>query len=308
MIPQLTLIMGCTASGKGKLAFELARRWGAEIISIDSMKVYRRMDIGTAKPSMDRREQVPHHLIDVVEPWESFSVGRYVELADKARAEIQDRQRPIISAGGTALYIRAMLEGLFDGPPANAEIRDRLQTEAQTEGTHELHRRLTEIDPEAAGKIHPNDLKRIVRALEVWELTGKPISSYHGQFRSGKYRHPWRLIGLRREPADASGRINQRVKKMVAEGLVEEVKSLLAEPKGLSEQASQAVGYAEIINYLRHGGELQDAVEKIKINTRRLAKSQRTWFRSFAEVLWVDAAVDDTVERVADRVEAMLGK
>ena len=300
------LILGCTASGKGKLAFELARRWGGEIISIDSMKVYRRMDIGTAKPSAAARQAVRHHLIDVVEPHEPFSVGRYVEMADGAIAEIGDRQRPIIAAGGTAMYIRALLEGLFDGPPAAREIREKLQAEAAIVGSQELHRRLTKVDAAAAERIHPNDLKRIVRALEVYEITGKPISSYQTQFGSGKFRHAWRLVGVRRTKEDASGRINRRVKRLVESGLVAEVESLLGEPLGLSPQAAQAVGYAEIIAHLRGECGLDEAVEQIKINTRRLAKTQRTWFRSFAQVHWFDVAADEIVERLAERVEADL--
>ena len=297
------LIAGCTASGKGSLAFELARRWGAEILSVDSMKVYRRMDVGTAKPDESARRAVRHHLIDVVEPHESFSVGRYVEHADQAICDMQNRKSPIIAVGGTALYIKGLLQGLFDGPPADATIRDRLKAEGAELGSGELHSRLRAVDPLAADRIHPNDLKRIVRGLEVYELTGQPISSLQKQFDSTTFRHNWRLLGLRREKADASERINRRVKRMVEAGLVEEVESLMAEPGGLSDQAAQAVGYAEIISYLRKQVTLEDAIENIKVNTRRLAKSQRTWFRSFREMTWLDIAAAEDVTTVADRIE-----
>jgi len=298
----MILIMGVTASGKGNLAFELARRLDGEILSVDSMKVYRRMDIGTAKPSRAARDTVTHHLIDVVEPSESFSMGRYLPLAHQAIAQIQHRNRPIIAVGGTAMYIRALLEGVFEGPPADAQLRDKLKRRASRSGSPSLHRQLAQIDPAAAQKIHPNDLKRIIRALEVYELTGKPISTLQRQFRTGNYRFQWRLIGLRSQKDHANRRINQRVNNMIDQGLVAEVNSLLAEPAGLSPQAAQALGYAEIIQYLRGQLTLQEAVEKIKINTRRFAKSQRTWFRTFHDLYWVDLQPDQTTTQLADRV------
>ena len=298
----MLLIMGCTASGKSRLAFEMAKRLNGEILSIDSMKVYRRMDIGTAKPPKEQRQQIRHHLIDVVEPSESFSLGQYIERSEQVIESLIAVKRPIIAAGGTAMYIRGLLEGIFDGPPAHAALRQSLKEQAEEHGTAALHERLKRCDPQSAQRIHPNDLKRIIRALEVMELTGKPISSFQTQFRSGNYRWPWTLIALRRDREDAAGRINRRVKQMVAAGLIDEVQSLLAEPAGLSEQAAQAVGYAEIIDYLAGKRTQEQAVEQIKINTRRFAKSQRTWFRSFTGVHWLDLKPDDTVPEVADRL------
>lgn len=305
-VPML-LVMGCTACGKGKLAFELARRMGGVIISIDSMKVYRRMDIGTAKPSQEARQAIKHYLVDVVEPYESFSLGRYIELADQAISEAQQQNRPIIAVGGTAMYIRGLLEGIFDGPPADPDIRQKLTQQAQQDGLDVLFARLKQVDPKAGQRIHPNDLKRILRALEVYELTGQPISSFQKQFRSGNYRYDWRLVGLRREKEENNHRINQRVKRMVEHGLVDEVKSLLAEPRGLSMPAAQAVGYAEIIDYLNGKWSLDEAIEKIKINTRRFAKSQRTWFRSFVGVDWFDIACNETKDELVERVSSQLG-
>lgn len=297
----MVLVLGCTASGKSSLAFELARRWGGEILSIDSMKVYCRMDIGTAKPSQASQSEIKHHLIDVVEPWESFSLGKYVELADDAILSVQQRGKPLIAVGGTAMYIRGLLEGIIQGPDADEEIRRRLKTQASQLGSSVLHARMAQVDPVSAQRVHPNDLKRIIRSLEFYELTGKPISSLQSQFKSGQYRYPWKLVGLRREKENANGRINQRVKRMIDEGLVDEVMELLNEPRGLSRQAAQAVGYAEIIAYLNGEMKLDDAIEQIKINTRRLAKRQRTWFRSFADVMWVDLEADTKIEDVADR-------
>ena len=300
----MVLIMGCTAGGKSSLAFELARRLAGQILSVDSMKVYRRMNIGSAKPSTQRLREIPHHLVDVVEPADSFSLGRYMELADAAIADLRQRNIPIIAAGGTGMYLRGLLEGVFEGPAADAELRERLNQLVRQQGLQPLHVRLGQVDPEAAARIHPNDQKRIVRALEVFELTGKPISTYHTQFRSGNYRHPWVLFELRREKEDASHRINLRVRRMVEQGLVEEVRALWSE--GMSPQAAQGVGYAEIIEHLEGRCELTDAIEQIKVNTRRLAKSQRTWFRSFSGTQVLDAATDTTVEEMADRVISRL--
>ncbi len=296
------LIMGCTAGGKSRLAFELAKRLDGEIISIDSMKVYKRMDIGTAKPSADKLEVVKHHMIDVVEPWDYFGMGVFMEMAEPVIDRLRKEGRPIIAAGGTAMYIRALMEGIFDGPPTNAELRAKLEKQASEEGSMVLHSRLSEVDPEAAGRIHSNDMKRLVRALEVFELTGKPISSFQNQFRSGNLRYPWKLIGLAREKDEGNRRMNARVKKMVADGLVDEVRRLVDDPRGLSDQAAQAVGYAEIIKYFNGEWTLDQAIEKIKINTRRFAKHQRTWYRGFQGVQWLDLAEDDTAEGVADRV------
>ncbi|MCP4708730.1 MAG: tRNA (adenosine(37)-N6)-dimethylallyltransferase MiaA [Planctomycetes bacterium] len=298
----MMLITGCTASGKGGVAFELARRLGGEIVSVDSMKVYRGMDVGTAKPSVEKREAVKHHLVDVVEAYEAFSVGRYVELADEVIAELMEKKSPIITVGGTAMYIRALLEGLFEGPPADAELRERLKQKVEEAGLAHLYKQLQQVDPVGAERIHPNDMKRIIRGLEVYELTGKALSSFQTHFRSGNYRYDCKIFCLRREKEDSHSRINQRVKKMIEKGLIEEVKGLLANPKGLSQQAAQAVGYAEIIDHLNGVINLSEAIEKIKVNTRRLAKRQRTWFRSFDKVNWVEVESDDNAEQLAAKV------
>jgi len=293
----MILILGLTASGKGQLAWQLAGRTGAEIISIDSMKVYRRMDIGTAKPPRQARKQVKYHLIDVVEPGDSFNVGKFLGLAYEAVAQIKSRQKPVIAVGGTALYIKALLYGLFEGPPGDSRIRNQLATEAKNHGLEKLYAQLKKIDPAAADRIHPNDSKRIIRALEVHQLTGKPISVLQKQFNAEKTRHNWTIIGLAREKTDISGRINRRVKKMFDNGLVDEVKSLLAEEKPLSRQARCAIGYAEIIDYLSGKTGLQDAVELIKKNTRRLAKNQRTWFKTFRNVHWLEIEPQEALEK-----------
>ncbi len=302
----MVLILGVTGTGKGRLAFGLAESLGAEIISIDSMKVYRRMDIGTGKPPEETRVQLQYHLIDVVEPSESFSVGTFLDLAYEAMEKIKRRNKPVIAVGGTALYIKALLYGLFEGPGSNEQIRKELRARAEAEGLEQLYRQLETIDPTAAERIGPNDCKRIIRALEVYKLTGKPISSLQKQFNAEKPKNSWTIIGLRREKTDANSRINKRTKKMIAAGLVDEVKSLLAEDKPLSRQARCAIGYAEIIDYLNGKMSLEDAIELIKKNTRRLAKNQRTWFRTFRNVNWLDIELEEPAERIFSRTKTLL--
>jgi len=303
----MIFILGTTACGKGRLAFCLAEKLRAEIISVDSMKVYRGMDIGTAKPPPAAREAVRHHLIDVVEPSQSFSAGLFVELANKAVDQIKSRGRPVIAVGGTALYIKALLYGLFEGPPADESVRRRLSAEARTEGLEAVYGRLKLVDPAAAGRIHPNDQRRIIRALEVYELSGSPISQLQKQFDSAGGPAGWKMIGLRRQRNDNNARINSRVRSMVEAGLVDEVKALTAGGKRLGRQAAAAIGYAEIIEHLRGRVSLEESVEKIKINTRRLAKQQRTWFKRFAGVSWLDVEPDTPDDTVLEMAVGRLG-
>ena len=218
----MNLILGVTASGKSSLAFELARRIDAEIISIDSMKVYKRMDIGTAKPSPHKQKEVKYHLIDVVEPSESFSVDKFLILTHDAVEKIKKARKPIITVGGTAMYIKALLFGLFESPPSSPAIRNNLKQQIKEKGTAHLHAQLAEIDPKAAQKIHQNDARRIIRALEVYQLTGKPISSLQQQFDADRPIDKWNIIGLRRPKPVESSRINARVKKMMQLSLLDE--------------------------------------------------------------------------------------
>ncbi len=300
---RLPIILGCTASGKASVGLKLARRLGAQILVVDSMKIYRRMNIGTAKPSPAAQAEVAHHGIDLVEPSESFSVAQYVEHADAAIAEIVAAGNIPLAAGGTSLYLKALTEGLFEGPSAEPALRESLKARAAEEGLPALHAELAAVDPAAAELIHPNDERRIVRALEVFQTTGTPISELQKQWGSQK-RYDCQFIGLRRDKADQSSRINRRVKQMVEAGLIDEVRALLDEPAPLSRQAAAAVGYAELIDHFAGRCTLDEAIEKIKINTRRLATKQRTWHRRFAGVHWVDVGPDDTVEAITDRILA----
>jgi tRNA dimethylallyltransferase len=233
----MVLVLGVTASGKARLGFELAKSLDGEIVSIDSMKVYRRMDIGTAKPSPEARQQVRYHLIDVVEPSESFSVAVFLDQALAAIDDIRGRGKTVVAVGGTALYLKTLLYGLFEGPGGDERIRAELRAQAAQEGLTRLHDALRQIDPEAANRISANDAKRIIRALEVHRLTGRPISSFQKQFDAERPIHDWTILGVRRDKTVESHRINDRVKRMIELGLVDEVRSLLAEDKPLGRQA-----------------------------------------------------------------------
>lgn len=295
--PVVVFILGCTASGKGTLGRALAERFSSEVLSVDSMKVYREMDIGTAKPSKEIRQRIPHHLIDVVDPSEAFSVGRFVELAQEAVADIHRRGKITLAVGGTALYLKGLTEGLFEGPSASTEIREELTRQAETLGSEYLYDQLYKVDREAADRLHRNDLKRIVRALEVYRLTGKPISEHQSQF--GKLRDDYHMlfIGLRHSREQQNQRINERVRRMFKAGLVDEVQKLYHREPPLSPQAGDAVGYAELFAHFEGQWDLTEAMEKIKTNTRHLAKHQRTWFRRMGHIRWYDIANGQDTEQ-----------
>lgn len=304
----MILIIGTTASGKNKLAFDLACQMNAEIISIDSMKVYRRMDIGTAKPPLSARRKITCHLLDVAEPSESFSVGRFLRLADSAVEQLKSKNKPVIAVGGTALYIKSLLYGLFDGPACDEKVREELKQRAKTCGLKSLYAQLAAVDTDAAEQIHPNDQRRIIRALEIYQITGKPISTLQQQWNARDTKYNWKIIGLRRDKQIENSRINKRVKKMLEDGLVDEVRTLLAEDKPLSKQARSAIGYAEIIEYLNGKLSLEDATEMIKKNSRRLAKHQRTWFKTFENVHWMNIEESQTHEKTIEQAKKLLDK
>ena len=304
----ILIITGQTASGKERLAVAVAMRLAGEIISADSMKVYRGMDIGTAKASADERRAVPHHLLDVAEPDETFSTARWVHMADEAIAGIHARGRVPIVSGGTPLYLKALLEGLFEGPAATPVVRERLVAEAEAQGTPALHTRLAEVDPVAAARIHPNDLRRIVRGLEVWELTGSPISDLQKQWGHRRPRYRPLVAAIRRGREDLTRRIQERVRRMAGAGLVEEVRRLAARPGGLARGPRQALGYAEALDYLDGRMAWEETVAAIVAHTRQFARRQMTWLSRFEGVAWLDAAPDTSVETLADQVVELWGK
>ena len=289
---KLWVILGPTASGKSDLALAFARRIGGEILSADSMQVYCGMDVGTAKPSPAERAEVRHHLIDVVDPDQPFTVARFVEMADDV---IRTARVPLIVTGGTPLYYKALFEGIFGGPGADEDVRQRLRALPG----QELHRRLTEIDPAAAARIHANDTKRLVRALEVFELTGQPISSLQTDWSRPAPRHAATWIGLSWDKEALNRRINARVKQMIAAGWIDEVRTLVARHGDLSHTAAEATGYRELIAHVRGELPLEDAVERIKIATRQLARRQMKWFRRFPNVAWMPG--DQPVERLVEK-------
>lgn len=299
---QQYFILGCTACGKGRVGRVLAKRLGANILSVDSMKVYRRMDIGTAKPTAEHRAEIPHFGLDLVEPSESFSVAKYVDHAREAMRTIRQNGAIPLAVGGTSLYIQALSEGLFEAPGASPELRTQLRHRAEQEGSLALHEELREVDPESAGRIHPNDTRRIIRAMEVYQTTGQPISELQTQWNQAGPKPGCVRIGLRRPKDTQSHRINERVGRMMDRGLLREVEALLAEPHPLSREASRAVGYAELIDFFEGRWPLDKAVEKIKINTRRLAKKQRTWHRRWRDVQWFDIPDDESPDATAERI------
>jgi tRNA dimethylallyltransferase len=306
------VLTGPTASGKTALGIEWAEQLGAEIISMDSMALYRGMDIGTAKPSAEERRRVPHHLIDVLDPWESASVAWWLERAAGCCREIESRGKRVLFVGGTPLYLKALMHGLFDGPPADPELRRRLMEEAEAAGRAALHARLARVDPASAARLHPNDLHRIVRALEVWELTGRPISEWQRQWPGAAGRIEDGGWGIEdREKPDASAsildslssmfnplsstttrcwyldlprpelyaRINERVVRMVAAGFVDEARALRGLPRLLRPEAAEAVGYREMFAYLDGQASLEATINRIQTRSRQIAKRQLTWFR-----------------------------
>jgi tRNA dimethylallyltransferase len=283
-------LTGPTASGKSAVSVELAERIGAEIVSLDSMALYRGMDIGTAKPTAEERRRVPHHLIDIIEPQEEYSLAQYVAAAGRCIEQIEGRGRQVLFVGGTPLYLKGLLRGIFEGPRADWEFRRRLQQEAREHGSESLHRRLAEVDPAAAAKLHANDARRLIRALEVFEKTGQPISRLQQQFEIGRSAAECRVFVLDWPRDELHARIDARVDAMFAAGLVEEVRGLLGRPEAPSRTASQAVGYREVIEHLEGRYTLPETIELVKQHTRQLAKRQCTWFRSLSECRFIAVA------------------
>ncbi|MDH4099652.1 MAG: tRNA (adenosine(37)-N6)-dimethylallyltransferase MiaA [Nitrospirota bacterium] len=294
------VLVGPTASGKSAVALRVAKMMDAEIINADSVQVYRHLDLGTAKPPMEERKQVPHHLIDMVEPSEEFSAARFRTMALKAIDDIISRGKVPIITGGTGLYIRALCRGLFFGPSAKTEVReDLIAVEAQESGT--LYRKLAEVDPEAATKIHPNDLRRVVRALEVFLSSGKKISDLQKEWE-GEDTGNFILVGLAWDRKEIYRRINERVDRMLASGFVDEVRSLLDRGVSPDLKPMKSLGYLQIVEHLQGKYDLERARELIKMETRRYAKRQMTWFRKEPGILWIECRDEMAISEIADSV------
>jgi tRNA dimethylallyltransferase len=296
-------LTGPTAAGKTALALQLAERLNAEILSMDSMAVYRGLDIGTAKPTLDERQRVPHWLIDLIEPDQEFSVAQYLAAAEKVAAEVVSRGRQVLFVGGTPLYLKALLRGIFEGPPADWEFRRRTLAEGERQGQDWLHQRLAEVDPLAARRLHARDVRRVVRALEVFEKTGRPISDWQRQFDRARPAGECRVFVLEWPRDELYTRIDRRVDAMFTSGIVAEAVGLLSCGKRLGRTARQALGYHEVLEHLDGERDLAETIELVKTRTRQFAKRQITWFRSLSECRWV--SMSSGVEPAA-QAEAIL--
>ncbi len=301
----LVAIVGPTAVGKSELALHLAQSFEAEIINADSRQVYRYMDIGTNKPTLTERASVPHHLIDVVEPDEDFSLAMYHQLATEAIKAIQQKGKLPLLVGGSGLYVWSLVEGWkIPSVPPNLELRSHLDARVRQEGSAILHQELQDIDPLAAAKIHPSNTRRIIRALEIYQMTGKPPSQLR---RRRKPSFSTIIIGLTAERSELYRRIDCRADKMIQKGLVEEVEKLLKGGYSLSLPSMSGIGYKQIGQFLQGGLSLAAAMNKMKHETHRLARHQYGWFRlSDARIHWLDAAAPSFIDEATQLVKSSL--
>ena len=292
-------IAGPTAVGKSEIALLLAEQIGGEIITADSMQVYRGLDIGTAKPSAAERARVPHHLIDICDLTENFDAAQFIRLAQKAVEEIQSRGHVPIFCGGTGLYFKAYLSGLGEAPGTNSELRAELESASFESLLHELRER----DPEAYEKIDKQNPRRVIRAVEVIRLTGKPFSAQRAEWKSDSTIHgsrfTTRLYCFTRQPADLHARINARVDAMFARGLVDETRALLQRGLTDNQTAMQAIGYRQVVEHLRGERALPETIELVKIRTRQFAKRQLTWFRRQLDPEWMELKPEESLDSIA---------
>lgn len=297
MEQNLLVIVGPTAVGKTELSIQLAKRFQGEIISCDSMQIYKGMDIGTAKATAEERAEVPHHLIDIVSPDVSFSVQAFQQLARQTIHDVQARERLPILVGGTGLYIEAVTYD-YRVPPVkqDAKLRQKYHALAEQQGNDALYQRLVKVDPITAQRLHPNDRKRVIRALEVYHLSGKPFSAYVQAKRAYYDSMVW--IGLTMPRDQLYARINERVDHMISKGLVEEVKRLQEKGYDLNLTSMQAIGYKEILSYLKGEISFAEAIHLIKRGTRKYAKRQFSWFKRMRNIHWFDMTKNEVFEEI----------
>ena len=300
-------VVGPTASGKTKLSIELAKRYDGEVLSCDSMQIYRGMTIGTAKPTPEEMDGVPHHMIDILDPAEPFSVGRYVEMADPIVQDILSRGKTCVIVGGTGLYVDSLVAGRTFAPYPQTGKRQELETLAEAQGIEAVLDILRRHDPDSAGRLHPSDRRRIIRAAEVWLETGKTITQHNLETQAvpPKYRPLW--LGLDfTDRAELYARIDKRVDLMMAQGRVEEIRGLLANGTPPTATSLQAIGYKEPMAALRGEMSMEEAVDKIKQESRRYAKRQLTWFRRNKDIHWIFNKEPVRFEAVWQQAEAVL--
>ncbi|MEA1965401.1 MAG: tRNA (adenosine(37)-N6)-dimethylallyltransferase MiaA [Candidatus Aerophobetes bacterium] len=300
MLKALLIILGPTGVGKTEVALSLLKKIKGEIISADSRQIYKDMDIGTAKTSRKIREEFPHHLVDIVFPGQVFSAAEFKKRAEVIIKSLQDEDKLPVVVGGSGLYIKAVVDGLFAGPGADWKLREELKERVKRESEESLYQELKKIDPHSASRIHPHDEVRIIRALEVYYLTKKPISSYQKQSFSSLSNTV--MIGLRRKRAILYELINQRVDKMIQEGLISEAESLLS--KGYSEDlfSLQGLGYKHIIKYLKGDYSKEEAIRLMKRDTRRFAKRQLNYFKQDRRIIWLDMGEYSSSEDVSNEI------
>ncbi len=299
--PRLVVLVGPTGVGKSALALRLAARRGAEIVSADSMQVYRHMDVGTAKPSPLERAQVPHHLIDLVDPSDPFNAALFRQHAREAILDLHRRGRPILVVGGTGLYVKVLLGGLVDGPGPDEEIRRRYRDLLDRQGKESLHNLLARRDPRAAADIRPTDAVRVIRALEVLDRTGRSVADIRADHRFAERPYESLRIGLTMERPALFEAIDRRVDGMLRDGLVDEVERLLRMGYGEDLRPMRALGYRQIVDFLRGRSDLPSAVERMRRETKAFAKRQGTWFRADGEIRWFTPGEEAAVGEAASR-------
>ena len=299
----LLVIAGPTGSGKTDTAVMVAREVGGEVVTADSMQVYRGMDIGTAKPTLEEQQGIAHHLIDIVEPDEEFSVTQYVALADEVIRDIHARGKVAIVSGGTGFYISALVDRWeFPPQPADMAFRERMRDEAERLGVETLHARLRAIDPTSADRLHPNDIKRIIRALEVFETTGRPLSSYAYKPGDGAHPGPYRplLYGLTLPREILYERLERRVHAQLEAGLLEEVRRLYDGGYGPELSSMKGITYRQLVGYLRGEYDFQTAIDLMVRDNRRYAKRQFTWFNADKRMRWIDVTTEEASQTILD--------
>jgi tRNA dimethylallyltransferase len=304
-LPTILVIVGPTASGKTRLALEIARHTSAGIISADSRQVYQLLTIGTAKPSPDELEKVKHYFVDEILPDQHFSAGEFGIEGRKIIDELVKQKKLPIVVGGTGLYIRSLVDGLFTGPGRKEDVREELDARLESEGANALLEELRRVDPEAAARMLPSNQRRIIRALEVYYATGKPISQHQDEHEHKKFFNPV-FVGLQWERKKLYDRINFRVDRMLAAGFLDEVKGLLSLGYDDRYKSLQTVGYKEAFAFLRKEISYERMVELMKQNTRRFAKRQLTWFRRDARIRWFDIEEENEIPRIAGEVLILL--